>query len=487
MIFNSPLFLFVFLPVFIVLYWLAGKKLRNTWLLVGSLFFYLWGEPLFFPVILTSILLNYLFGRWIEDSQANERRRRNLLALSITLNLALLVFFKFVVTYWSPFLPVLEKGLGLTFPGSLRLYLAKFLSFPLGMSFFTFAVVSYCIDVYKNRVPAERSLFKLSLYVLMYPKVIAGPIVRYMDMGKQIGERLFSPQDLANGARRFIGGLAKKALIADQLGLLVGQGVFDQAAPNLSTGTAWLVLLCYSLQIIFDFSGYTDMAIGLGQMLGFRFVENFNYPYISKSISEFWRRWHISLSSWFRDYLFYPLERRRSCPLQQYANILFVFLMTGLWHGLTLNFAAWGLVHGLAIALERTRFGRWLGTTWAPIQHLYTLLVLAIGWVLFCSHSLGFALTFLKTLLGFTQGAISLPYSVMPPVQTSTWLALMAGVLFSMPVASTLGRLLGRLFPSPNLQAPSLIVQDALSLGLLAVSVIVLASSTFQPYIYGNF
>ena len=497
MTFNSPLFLFVFLPVFLLVYFLSGKRLRNAWLLAASLVFYLWGEPLYLPVILLSVLFNYFWGLWIEQSlekapratlavhprSTGVQRARTLVTFAIFANIALLFIFKFAVTYWQPVFGFLNDRLGILLPSVLRVYFPRLIAFPLGMSFFTFAVVSYVIDVYKQRAAAERSLLRFALYILMFPKIIAGPIVRYRDVIQQLRERVFSADGMAEGARRFIGGLAKKVLVADTLGLVVDRGVFSFSPSNLPAGVAWLVILCYALQIYFDFSCYTDMAIGLGQMLGFKFMENFNYPYSSRSITEFWRRWHISLSSWFRDYLFYPLERRGSTP--QAFNILFVFLMTGLWHGLTLNFAAWGLLHGLAIALERGRFGGWLRSSLAPVQHLYTLLVLLVGWVFFRSASLSYAWGFLKALAGLSNASGVLPYSVMPPIQPSIWLALALAVLISMPVVPAFQRAMEKY--SWWTALPARIVRDIGSIALLVLSLVVLASSTFQPYIYGKF
>jgi alginate O-acetyltransferase complex protein AlgI len=497
MTFNSPLFLFVFLPVFLLIYLISGKRLRNAWLLVASLVFYMWGEPLYFPVILLSILFNYFWARWIgqslekapdeasapQNDSLETRKARTLLVIAVIVNIGLLFLIKFTVTYWQPVFGLLNDRLGILLPSVVRVYFPRLIAFPLGMSFYTFAVVSYVIDVYMQRTEAERSLFHFALYILMFPKIIAGPIVRYRDVIAQIWQRVLTSDGLAEGARRFIAGLAKKVLVADTLGLVVDRGVFSYSPASLPAGVAWLAILCYALQIYFDFSGYTDMAIGIGQMLGFKFMENFNYPYISKSMTEFWRRWHISLSSWFRDYLFYPLERRGSTP--QAFNILLVFLLTGLWHGLTLNFAVWGLLHGLAIALERGRFGVWLRARAAPVQHVYTLFVLLVGWVFFRSASLGYAWGFLKALAGFSHATGVLPYSVLPPIQFSTWLALFLAILFSMPVVPAFQRAMAKYTWWSTL--PAQIARDTGSIVLFILSLVALASSTFQPYIYGNF
>ena len=393
------------------------------------------------------------------------------------------MFFKVYVTYWKELLS-LGTVLGLPVPVSAAVYLRKIVAYPLGISFITFQAVSYLFDVYKKRVEAESSLFRFSLYLLLFPKLIAGPIVRYRDLKAQLGERVFNAEGVAAGARRFIIGLAKKALIADRLSLVVDQGVFFHLR-ELNTPQAWLVLVCYTLQIYYDFSGYTDMALGIGQMFGFQFVENFNYPYITRSISEFWRRWHISLSSWFRDYVFYPLERRRhgAVGIWQPLNILIVFLLTGLWHGITPNFILWGLLHGSAIALEGGAFGRWLKKSWRPLQHLYALLVVMVGWVFFRTSTLEQALVYLGVLSGFSAGAGNISFTVLPPLEGMGWVVLATGMIFSMPVRDWLYRLRPAWFSWRGAG----FLRDVLLLGLLVASVIFLASSSYQPYIYGKF
>jgi len=479
---NSPFFLFVFLPLVLVISWLFGRRLRLGWLLLASLFFYAWGQILYTPVILLSVLANYSFGIWISRSAGQPHKSRRITTLAVIINLALLAFFKGLVTYW----PQIASAFG----GKV-MTLGRYIELPLGISFYSFAAVSYLIDVYKDRVRPEGRLERFALFLMLFPKVTAGPIMRYRDLAGSLAGVGNLPDDrvtiqietIASGARRFIIGLAKKILIADRLAMVSDQGIFNQALPNLTTIQAWFVLLCFALQIYYDFSGYTDMAIGLGQMLGFRFVENFNYPYISRSLSEFWRRWHISLSQWFRDYLFYPLERRRrgAGGILPYLNILIVFLATGLWHGVTLNFIIWGLIHGFAISLEVSPLGRWLRALPQGLQHLYALAVILLGWVFFRSNNPAFAVGFLGELSGIHPGSGIMPFLMFPSVQPLTWMALFVGVVFAMPVSTWIGGML------KEKKGTIWWIRDAGALVLLASSLVVMAGSAYSPYIYGGF
>ncbi len=464
-----------------MLYLLAGRRLRNAVLMAASLLFYLWGEPLYFPLILISILCNFYLGKWIERQRGQPTGKRTALILSILFNLGLLAAFKLFNGYWMPLLNWAQASLGLALPPEAVGYIRKFVSFPLGISFFSFAMVSYAVDIDKKRSAAETSLLHFAQYVLLFPKIIAGPIVRYREIVGQLKERPLDVPSTAQGLRRFIIGLAKKILIADVLGAVVDGGVFDRALPGLSVGVAWLVMVCFTLQIFYDFAGYSDMAIGLGQVFGFRFVENFNYPYLARGVSDFWRRWHISLSNWFRDYLFYPLERlRHGTAGWQAVNILIVFLATGLWHGTIVNFIIWGLLHGAALVLENGRFGRWLKQAPGVLVHAYTLAVVMVGWVFFRANSPAYALAFLGNLVGLGSGSAVLPYSIFKPVQTHTWLALIAGVLLAFPTFSGLQKWM-------EAKETFEWLRDAALLGLLLLSLVFLASSTYHPYIYGNF
>jgi len=484
MLYNSPTFLFYFLPVVLLIYLVIGKRLQNLFLLFSSLIFYIWGETIFFPVFFLSIAINFFVGNWIGSGQPNPLKVKRVFIIALVFNITLLVFFKLYSTYFSD----LTKLLNLSVPSLVLEDFEKFNFLPLGISFYTFASISYLIDIYKRRSECESKFSNFALYLLLFPKVVAGPIVRYREIAAQLVNRVITSQKLAGGARRFIIGLSKKVLIADTLAPVTIR-VFALPISDLTTGLAWLGILSYSIQIFFDFSGYTDMAIGLGQVLGYKFVENFNYPYISKSISEFWQRWHISLSRWFRDYVFFPLERKRisTSGLSQYINILIVFLLTGLWHGVTPTFIVWGLLHGLAISLEISPLGKWLKSTWIPLQHLYALTIIIIGWVLFRADNLAYAYGYLKSMLGFSKGSGIIPFTALPVVETHTWLALLLGGLLSFPIFPTLAQAFPNLKNSSKVVGGFRALRDILLLGLLLASIMGMAGSTYQAYIYLRF
>ena len=362
--------------------------------------------------------------------------------------------------------------------------------YPLGLSYVTFQVIAYFFEVYNHRVESEKDLINFSFYLLLFPKIPVGPITRYSQLRDQIINIQVEPLDVADGIRRFILGFAKKALIADTLARVVTP-IFNLSSPTISPSIAWLVIISYSLQLYFDFSGYTDMAIGVGRMMGLRFMENFNFPYISKSIGEFWRRWHISLSSWFRDFVFFPLERRRLKWIGQPVNILIVFVLTGLWHGIASNFVIWGLIHGLALVFETTFLGRKFRTLWTPLQHVYALGVILVSWVFFRSPTPHFALFFLRRLLGDVRGLKVLPFdltSPLPFIEPTFVLALLLGILFSLPVSQWLSNLSKRI-PDDRLVLKFAVqaFSDLSLIFILVASIAATASSTFAPGIYGKF
>jgi alginate O-acetyltransferase complex protein AlgI len=483
--FSSPLFLFAFLPLILVIYILVGNKFRPLVFTLASLVFCIWAGPLLFPVILISTGVNYMFGKSLQNRRDQNKPIQRFLFWSIIFNIGLMLGFKSLVAYG----PALINSLVVVWPGSslaaLEPYLLKSIALPVGISFYSFQAVAYLMDIAANHSKAETNLGNFIEYMTAFPKVVAGPITRYGDLGRQLGSRSFDWDLAGEGAKRFILGLAKKTIIADRLSLVVDRGVFDQVLPNLSTPSAWLVILCYTLQIYFDFAGYSDMAIGLGMIFGLRFPENFNYPYQSKSISEFWRRWHMTLSGWFREVVFYPLERKRAAGnhwLNPYTNVMIVFFLTGLWHGVTINFLIWGLLHGLAISLEVSPFGKLLRRLPSIFQHFYAILIIMVGWVFFRSNSPAFALDFIKTLFGFSGNASITPYSIFAPPTPSLWLTLMAAILFSFPIVDWLKK---RIVQKYEVSVKWL--WAGISLVLLAVSLVTLAGSTFQPYIYGNF
>ena len=377
MLFSSMIFLWIFLPAVLAGSFLLHRtRLVNFFLVLASLFFYAWGEPVNVLLMLFSILLNYGAGRLMARLDQNDPYdvRKMVLVLDILLNLALLGYFKY--------LGLLVQGIN----ALLGLFGAKALaaptvSLPIGISFFTFQALSYVVDVYRHQVQAQKKLINVALYISFFPQLIAGPIVRYREINRQIESRRVTAEDFAQGARRFIYGLAKKVLIANVMAQ-GADGLYALPASGVTGGMAWLAALLYTFQIYYDFSGYSDMAIGLGRMFGFRFSENFNYPYLSRSIREFWRRWHISLSTWFRDYVYIPLGGNRKGTARTYLNLLIVFLLTGIWHGAGVTFILWGLYHGLLSIVERLGLGKLLKKL-GPAAWIYAFLAAVFGWVLF--------------------------------------------------------------------------------------------------------
>ena len=350
MLFTSPVFLFLFLPLVLGLYVFLPSKWRNAWLLIASLFFYAWGETFYTLIMLASITANYVFGLLIEW-QRDTAAMRPLMVGAVVVNLLLLIGFKYA-NFLLRSLNVLLGHLGIA-----PLYLAP-VHLPIGISFFTFHALSYVIDVYRADARGQKNFVRVALYVTLFPQLIAGPILRFHQVADQFVRRQVSLPLFAAGVRRFLVGFGKKVLIANTLAV-PADAIFGADSATLSSGAAWLGIVCYTLQIYFDFSGYSDMAIGLGKMFGFRFPENFNYPYVSRSIKEFWRRWHISLSTWFRDYLYIPLGGNRVSSWRNHLNLVIVFFLCGLWHGASWTFVIWGLYHGVFLVIERPVVSRW--------------------------------------------------------------------------------------------------------------------------------
>ncbi|MDR1837747.1 MAG: MBOAT family protein, partial [Treponema sp.] len=379
MVFSSSIFLFFFLPIVIAGYYLLKEDYRVYFLLLSSLFFYAWGEPRYVLIMLLSIAINYSFGMFIDKSHTNKILAKLLLVLAVAGNLGILFYFKYLNFALHTANRVFNTG-----------FLYYNIVMPIGISFFTFQGMSYVIDLYWRKVNVQKNPAKLAFYISFFPQLIAGPIVRYIDIKEQIEKRTVSADKFVAGAQRFVIGLAKKVIIANSLGETVDI-IFNLPVSEMTAATAWLGIICYSFQIFFDFSGYSDMAIGLGRMFGFEFLENFNYPYISKSITEFWRRWHISLSSWFRDYVYIPLGGNRKGNV--YANLVFVFILTGFWHGANFQFVAWGLWHGLFLIIERLFGMREVkNKKIIPLRYVVTMLIVVVGWVFFRSPGLRYAL-----------------------------------------------------------------------------------------------
>lgn len=389
MVFSSITFLFFFLPAVLLLYYFC-KQWRNGILLAASLFFYFWGEGAYLLVMLFSIVINFVCGRLMVSEGRLRENARLILTIAIICNFSMLGLFK----YASFFTENLNLFLtSIHFPA----VEIKPFHLPLGISFFTFQAVSYLIDIYREEAKPQKNIINLALYISLFPQLIAGPIVRYKDIASAIITRKFCSENVADGIRLFVYGLSKKVLLANPLAL-TADTIFALPVTDLNGAVAWLGAICFTLQIYFDFSGYTDMAIGLGRMFGFHFPINFNYPYISKSIREFWRRWHISLSLWFRDYLYIPLGGSRNGTWRTGRNLFIVFILCGLWHGASWTFICWGLYHGLFLVLERTFIGNVLTKLWSPFRHCITLLIVIIGWVVFKSETMTNSLYYLSAM-----------------------------------------------------------------------------------------
>ncbi|MES2126608.1 MAG: MBOAT family protein [Pseudomonadota bacterium] len=413
MVFSSVTFLFFFLPAFLVLYFALPWK--NAVLLIGSLLFYAWGEARFLPLLLASALLNYSAGLLIARIRT---ARTALLWAGVAANLALLAYFK----YSAFFASIVNQLSG-------RDAALPAVVLPLGISFFTFQGLSYLVDVYRGTVDAQKRFLDFAMYKAMFPQLIAGPIVRYHHIAADIERRVVDNARIWRGFRLFVAGLAQKVLIANTVGQ-AADGLFGAGAQQLSMGAAWLAAACYSNQILFDFAGYSSMAIGIGHMLGFSYPANFDRPYTARSVTEFWRRWHMSLSSWFRDYVYIPLGGNRHAPWRTYLNLSLVFVLCGLWHGAAWTFVLWGAWHGLLLIAERAWLGARLQAWPAHLAQVYTLLVVALGWVLFRAHDVPAALDLLRLMFGAGQATAPV-HAWQIDVGLAQWCALLAGTLIA--------------------------------------------------------
>ena len=465
MLFSSIPFLYYFLPCVLILYFAVPKKLKNSVLLLASLFFYGWGEPKYLLLMLFSIVQGYVFGLLIEKYRS-QRSGRIWLAAGVGLSFVLLAYFK----YADFLIANLNALTGLSVP-LLRIAL------PIGISFYTFQIVSYLIDVYRGEVPAQRSFIDLAAYIAMFPQLIAGPIVRYSDIAAQLHSRAHTLSGAAYGVRRFVLGLSKKILIANLLGTLASA---YQSTQDGSVLFSWLYAAAFTLQIYYDFSGYSDMAIGLGSILGFRFAENFNYPYIASSITEFWRRWHISLGSWFRDYLYIPLGGNRKGKARQLLNILLVWLATGLWHGAAWNFVLWGLLFALLLTAEKLwllpllKKHRWLG-------HLYVLLFVTLGFVLFDASGVRDALSTIGAMFGAGQPLVS--REALYLLRSNALLLILAAV-GATPLPKRIAEAVGRSRVGASVRG---ILEPLMLAALLAVCTAFLVDGSFNPFLYFRF
>jgi len=477
--FTGPVFLFLFLPLVLCCYWLSGPRLRVYLLLAASLFFYAWGDGKYVLVLGLAIGANYLLTLAMDRCRQPSRR---LAALFCTISANLAVLFSFKYPWYINWLAVTGGA-----------------DLPLGISFFTFQAIAYAVDVYHKEHAAAVDPIRLSLFLSLFPKISAGPIIRYSEVEDALAGPAVNMDDCACGAKRFIVGMGKKLIIADSLARTADQ-VFAIPAGDLTAPLAWLGIACYTLQLYFDFSGYSDMAIGLGRMLGFSFRENFDYPYISRSITEFWRRWHLSLSTWFRDYLYTPLlyalmteKVRQKIVLGQYRTnyrslfcIVLVFTLCGWWHGPTWNFVIWGLLHGLILAAESWKLGKILKKAPAVLAHGYTMLVVMFCWVFFRSPTMGGAFSFIKALAGFGSGS-GLTYSLPLYLNVELLLVLALAVPAAMPSHRFIQGRLTALLPGVSKGWPAAAMETGVITAIFLVSLMSAASATYQPFIYFRF
>lgn len=472
MVFSSLFFLFVFLPIVLVLYYLSGKKYRNYLLLLASLFFYAWGEPTYVVIMLISIGANYLCGLLVDEKRADKVRVAGVV-ISVIFNICMLGVFKY-----SGFF---VKNINVAFNTSLPV---PEIALPLGISFFTFQAMSYVVDVYRKDAKVQKNIFDLSLYISLFPQLVAGPIVRYQTVADQIEEREHNIIKFGDGVRRFIIGLGKKVLLSNSLGMLA-DSVFGMQTYQLTVVSTWLGIIAYSLQIFFDFSGYSDMAIGLGKMFGFEFLENFNYPYISQSASEFWRRWHISLGSWFRDYVYFPLGGSRRGNVRTYINLFIVWFLTGFWHGASWTFIAWGLYFGLLIGMEKSYLGKLLNKVPRFVRHIYLLLVVMIGWVFFRADSFSYSIEFIKNM--FFMGTNVIFDGVAASYINDYWFVLVLSMIFCMPIVDWFRRKIEVANNKILESNVSYALNSVVYTGILLIVIFKLVNSTYNPFLYFRF
>ena len=467
MLFSSIPFLYYFLPLVLAVYFLVPRGAKNAVLFASSLLFYAWGEPRFCVFMLLSIAQGYVFGRLIEKNRKHTRRSKLFLTASVCLSLGLLGYCK----YADFFIASLNAVTG----ASIKLL---HVALPIGISFYTFQILSYVVDVYRGSVPAQKSFLKLGTYIAMFPQLIAGPIVRYAEIAPQLDSRQTTLEDVSSGACRFVIGLSKKVLLANVLYELI---TAFQQSRDLSVLYFWLYAVSFTLQLYFDFSGYSDMAIGLGRIFGFRFSENFNYPYISGSITEFWRRWHISLGSWFRDYVYIPLGGNRVSKEKWLRNILVVWMLTGLWHGASWNFVLWGLGFAVLLVAEKLVYGRLLQRTHV-LKHVYTLLAVTLSFVLFNADSVSEAVS----QLGAMFGAGGLP---LVSTEGVYYLKSYAGTFLFAAIGATplVSNAISRLGKTRFGAQVLTVLQPLVMLALLAACTAFLVDGSFNPFLYFRF
>ena len=466
MVFSSTIFLCVYLPLVLLGYYICPKKGKNLFLLIVSLIFYAWGEPKYVFLMIFSILVNYVFGLLMDKHRENKKRLKLMLVISVIIDLGLLSVFKYTDFIITNINSVFGAGFDLLN-----------IALPIGISFYTFQAMSYTIDVYRDDVRVQRNLIDFGMYITMFPQLIAGPIVRYSDIQDQLAERNVTAADFSEGIMRFVVGLGKKVLLANQMGAVWTQ--IYALGGDISALMAWTGAVAYTFQIYFDFSGYSDMAIGLGRMFGFKFPENFRYPYESVSITDFWRRWHITLSTWFKEYLYIPLGGNRRGLARQALNLLIVWTLTGFWHGAGWNFVMWGLYYFAILFIEKLFLLKALDKLPRLFRHAYALLLIVIGWVIFASDDVSVMLPYLGSMFG-ANGALG-------GMDVYTLLTRAALMVICCVASTELPRRLFVTAAGKMNEKAAFTVKSVLTLTLLALSVVFLIGDSYNPFLYFRF
>ena len=470
MVFSSLTFLFLFLPVTLLIYYIVPGRFKNAVALIASIFFYAWGEPVYVFLMILSILFNYFSGIDIENNSDVQGLARRKLVFAVVVNVLILTFFKyygFIIDTFNAIMPF-----DIQF---------RELPLPIGISFYTFQAISYIVDVYRKKAEAQHNIINFALYISMFPQLIAGPIVRYEDIARQINAREHSADKFGEGVTYFIIGLGKKVILANTLGA-VFEHINEMSIGSFSVLTAWVGVICFAFHIYFDFSGYSDMAVGLGKMLGFNLKKNFDYPYVSKSITEFWRRWHISLSTWFKEYVYIPLGGNRGDISFQIRNLMVVWALTGIWHGGAWNFVFWGVYYGVILCLEKFVWGQKLKTLPSFVQHIYALVIIMIGWVFFFSDSIGYGFSYIGVMLGI--GASGFIDKMGLFLIVTNWMLLLSAFLGSSKRGYLLIKSLYIGFDSEKAMSIASVVVYGL---IFLVTLTFLVTESYNPFLYFRF
>lgn len=468
MVFSSLIFIFIFLPLVLVSYYIAPRRLRNTVILLASLLFYAWGEPTYIILIIISILINYLGALLIRVHIKNKDKSKFIFITLLLIDISILFFFK----YYGFAIECLGSIIGLDLK-------VKSISLPLGISFYTFQQISYIADIYMQKVKPERNLIDFATYITMFPQLIAGPIVKYDDIHKQLANRKESINKFGEGVQRFIIGLGKKVILANNIGVISTQ-VKEVNLNDLSIVLSWIGIIAFTLQIYFDFSGYSDMAIGLAKMFGFDFLENFDYPYISKSITEFWRRWHMSLGGWFREYIYIPLGGNKKGTLIQVRNLFIVWFTTGLWHGASTNFVVWGLYFGVILFIEKIYLKDLLKKIPSIFSHIYTLIIVMIGWVIFDMNTLTDSGHYIKIVFGFGNNIFI--DNLAKYILTNNFIILLIGLICSTKLIKIYMNKIKSTFRENDV-----FLITAINLLILIISTAYLVGASYNPFLYFRF